>query len=397
MKRTRKGQSEVIGGLIVLTVLFMFAIPVIMNAYYSIIQTGQEVKASLTTGKKELNEKLSIAPVNPYNALARKHGWIPGVWINNTGTVSVRLDKLYLVDIKNNKIYKVYDLTYARPWDNIAKSGTPDIAKMILDVNAAGEGINPPGPGQPITLQPGENLLIVFDSSLLSVAKHLIVLVESYSGIIYPIVNNPTLAQTLYPSYPPNGAGTTSETIIKGSEELEEKGTYLTFSKKSKDTRSCPIPNITSEENTVNVEEDDIDGNGINETVFSEVDTNNAYIYMLKQDITGASFVKVTSKITVYRGKTQGNSGGTSQSDSGWAYIVLWKYDDTSQQWIVNQCQLYVLQGKPSVASYQITGVLLLDETQIYRVGIAIIPHDNSIDEIGIEYLIAEQGIYLQS
>ncbi|MCE4622642.1 MAG: hypothetical protein F7B19_04945 [Desulfurococcales archaeon] len=230
-KRTRRGQSEVIGGLIVLTLLFMFAIPVVMNTYYSMIKTGEEVKTSLHQEKTSFNEKLSVGPVNPNSELAQRAGWIPGVWINNTGTVSVTLDKLYLVDVYNDTIYKVYDLKYARPLN------TPDISKMLIDVKATGVASPPPPTGQAITLQPGETLLIVFNTTFLNIAPNVIVLVESTNGILHPVAGA-TGTQTLYPGRPSTGGvqglwrgifAPQSGFSLRGYNELSKYGTYYAW------------------------------------------------------------------------------------------------------------------------------------------------------------------------
>jgi len=190
----RRAQSEVLGGLIILTLIFMFAIPALITLYYANVQASQAAARTIAEAQANLNEKLAIGPVDPNNPIAQRADWIPGVWINNTGTVAVTLDKLYLVDETNKTIFMVYDLRYTRPVN------TTYIREMLLNPQ---EGYSDPLPptGEPITLQPGDKLLIVFNKTLLPIAPNLIVLVESASGILHPIAGGGGVP-TLYPGRP---------------------------------------------------------------------------------------------------------------------------------------------------------------------------------------------------
>ncbi|MCE4621679.1 MAG: hypothetical protein F7B95_04505, partial [Desulfurococcales archaeon] len=104
--RHRRGQAEVIGGLIVLTIIFMLALPIILNSFQSMQWTASQAKTELERQRLAYNEKIAVGGVNPNSELAVRAGWIPGVWINNTGTVEVTLKYLYLIDLYNNTIYK---------------------------------------------------------------------------------------------------------------------------------------------------------------------------------------------------------------------------------------------------------------------------------------------------
>ncbi len=198
-KTQRRGQSEIIGGLIVLTLLFAFAVPLMINTYYSTIKTNSQAQQAFQQLKTQYNEKILIQTLDPNNEAYIRAGWIPGVYINNTGTTQVTLTKLYLVNTYDNQIYTILDLRYARP-DPI----TPLIKKMLINVTLPGTGQPPPPIGTPITLMPGESLLIVFNESILPVAPHLIVLVESARGVIHPIIGQGG-AQPLYPGRPGEG------------------------------------------------------------------------------------------------------------------------------------------------------------------------------------------------
>ncbi len=224
-RRPRRGQSEVVGGLIVLTLIFMFAVPLLLNLYYAGVQAGQRAQASLVEARESLNERLALGPVDPNSEAAQRAGWIPGIWINNTGTVAVTLDKLYLIDVDNNTIFRVYDLRYARPVN------TTDIKEMLMNVEE-GAGQPVPPPGEPIVLQPGDTLLIVFNESLLPQAPRLVALVESASGILHPIAAG-AAPQTLYPGRPGEAAAKAawrgifqpqSGFSLRGADELLKNG-----------------------------------------------------------------------------------------------------------------------------------------------------------------------------
>ncbi len=196
--RPRKGQSEVVGGLIVLTLIFLFAVPVILNVYYANIKAGQEARLSVSQAVSKLNEKISVGPMNPNSPAAVQAGWQVAVWINNTGTTSVTLDKLYLVDISNNSIFAVFDLRYARPVNNTY------IKHMFIDFEQ-GVRQGPPPAGEPIVLAPGQTLLIVFNESILPEAPNLVALVESDSGLLHPLVGGGA-PKPIYPGRPSKAA-----------------------------------------------------------------------------------------------------------------------------------------------------------------------------------------------
>ena len=224
--RYRRGQAEVIGGLIVLTIIFMLALPIILSSFQSMQWTASRAKTELERQKLAYNEKIAVGAVSPNNELAVRAGWIPGIWINNTGTVEVTLKYLYLIDIYNNTIYKVFDLRYARP------EVTPLIKKMMknVDIDIVGEPIPY---NQSIKLAPGENLLIVFNESLLPMAPYLIAKVSTESGILHPLAGGAEGSQVLYPSGGAKGVGISSWRGIfmplsgfglRGYDELSKSG-----------------------------------------------------------------------------------------------------------------------------------------------------------------------------
>jgi len=228
--RARRGQSEVLGGLIILTLIFMFAVPLLITLYYANVQAGQAAARTIAEAQANLNERLSVGPVDPNSPIAQRADWIPGVWINNTGTVAVTLDKLYLVDEANKTIFIVYDFRYTRPVN------TTYVREMLLNPQEGSSEPLPPA-GEPITLQPGDKLLIVFNKTLLPIAPNLIVLVESASGVLHPLAGGGGVP-TLYPGRPQllpvNGTwrgvfAPQSGFSLRGYDDLAKRGTMYAW------------------------------------------------------------------------------------------------------------------------------------------------------------------------
>ena len=161
----------------------MFAVPIILNSYYNAERSLTAQRLQLEQRMFRYDEKLSIGPVNPYSRIYQQLGWIPGAFINNTGTVPVKLDKLYLIDIASHSVYAIVDLSHGLP------NTTTIIAEMYLNPNLQQGYIGTPVPrGQPIVLQPGDVLVVVFNkTNIMPVAANLVVRVESSDGILHPI------------------------------------------------------------------------------------------------------------------------------------------------------------------------------------------------------------------
>lgn len=231
----RKGQSEIIGGLIVLTLLFAFAVPLILNSYYSNIQTGARVQENLAATQTSYNEKLTVVPVNP-NSIIGKIAY-PGVFINNTGTIPVTVSKVILIDTVNNSVFAILDMRYAR-------NGTDPLVYGVL-VNVTGPlltGAYQPPYGEPIILQPGESMLLMFNKSLASIASNILVLVETGRGLLQPngvgagggagytLAGTQSSQQTTLKGSAWRGIyAPTSGFILRGAQELEKQGNYYTW------------------------------------------------------------------------------------------------------------------------------------------------------------------------
>ncbi|WP_148706373.1 hypothetical protein [Aeropyrum camini] len=176
-RRARRGQAEVIGGLIIITILLVFLLPLALQTVSDVVRIGSEAKQAETRVDIRLKEELTIR-----GTTQEEMGdlW-PSVWIENTGTVPVTLRYLYLIDKTTGEPVAVLDMSNARSGSNSL------IAKVILNPDENLTGIEPP-PGEYITLSPGDRLLIVFNSAhpLMEDPTKLRVRVLSAEGVLHP-------------------------------------------------------------------------------------------------------------------------------------------------------------------------------------------------------------------
>jgi hypothetical protein len=180
--RVRRGQAEVIGGLIVLTIIFLLVVPLLLSAYRQAVETTNVANTGLAEASLIANERLEIEPLDPNNEVYLRLGWIPGIYVINRGTVEVELMKMYLINIVTNNVDYVLDLTTLRP-----EVLTPDHVVRYIALNATPE--NPlgdplPPAGEPIELNPGDRLLVVFN---LVNPEDYVVSIESARGVLHPV------------------------------------------------------------------------------------------------------------------------------------------------------------------------------------------------------------------
>ncbi len=182
MMRVRRGQAEVIGGLIILTILVALVLPIVIKSYNDVARITEENKNLQTRADIKLKEKLSIAGVRPEDV--GPDLW-PGLWINNTGTVQVTLRTLYLMDMDTGQIVAALDMANARP----ATSNLIDDMYLNPDQYFSNSTKPIPPPGEPITLEPGDKLYIVFNDAHPAMTNpyKLYVRVLSSEGVLHPI------------------------------------------------------------------------------------------------------------------------------------------------------------------------------------------------------------------
>ncbi len=178
----RRGQAEVIGGLFVLTLIFLVALPIIMNYYNQTLTAVENVARSSIVANVARNERIVIQPLDPNNEDYLALGWIPGVFIVNAGTVEVELVKAYIINKATNKIDYVIDLTTLRPADLTPTHIVKAIALNPSLANPNGEPLPPEG--EPITLGPGDQLLLAFNIVNPDVY---VIAVQSALGVLHPV------------------------------------------------------------------------------------------------------------------------------------------------------------------------------------------------------------------
>lgn len=188
--RLRRGEAEVVGGLIVLTLIFLIAVPLILN----LVQNAAEATRYASVKKLEaisvLNEKVTILGVPEGSSL------FPAVWVNNTGTIAVYLDKVYLFDRHSNKLIAMLDLRTMRP----GATGN----SIVVDLIPVNYNSYMPPKGEPLPLPPGSALLLKFNGThpvIQGNEENIIVRVESVPGVIHPVEGG-GLPPTLKPSLP---------------------------------------------------------------------------------------------------------------------------------------------------------------------------------------------------
>ncbi len=181
MAKMRRGQAEIIGGIIILTILIALIMPVVLNSFTDITRISEDARRSETRIDIKLKERLSIAGVSQEQV--GPDLW-PAIWVNNTGTVQVSIEYLYLIDTQTGAINAVIDLTKARPWNS------PIIKQMMLNPDPALLVSEPIPNNTAIQLKPGDRLFIAFNSThpALSNPETLVIRILSATGVLHPMV-----------------------------------------------------------------------------------------------------------------------------------------------------------------------------------------------------------------
>ncbi len=210
----RRGQGEIIGGLIVVTVLLAILAPMLLGLILGYSNTVSKAQSASLVNDLAANERVAVRGIPEGSQLAAS-GWFPGVEIVNTGTIAVDLVTMYLIDATTGEIFAAVDLTKAR-------GGTGIIEAMYYS------GGELPPAGEPIRLNPGETLRVKFNTTIVSVevARNLFVKVESARGVLHP--KGGSVEETVVPEVPAGlAAGTGSGS---GSAEVaNEFDNYLDF------------------------------------------------------------------------------------------------------------------------------------------------------------------------
>ena len=198
LPRARRGQAEIIGGMIILTILIALIIPVVINSFTDINRLTEDTRAAEARIDLKLKERLNIAGVSQDRV--GPDLW-PSIWINNTGIVQVSLEYMYLIDMQTGVTKAVIDLTKARPWNS------PIIKEMLLNPDPSFITSDPIPNNTAIQLKPGDKLFIVFNSThpALLNPESLIVRVLSSEGVLHPVMGGGEGNGALVPKEGGNG------------------------------------------------------------------------------------------------------------------------------------------------------------------------------------------------
>ena len=151
--RLGSGQSELIAGVLILSVLFTAVIPLMLH-----IQMSSVNKQSMVVNKAKFiqlrsEETLSLGGV-AQTSQNLGSGLFPGIWINNTGTIPVTLHTLMLINRETGNPDYIIDLSeVGEPWS------TQSVIQWAI-INLGSTNQEPLVKGTYPTLKPGDSLLI---------------------------------------------------------------------------------------------------------------------------------------------------------------------------------------------------------------------------------------------
>ena len=165
----RRGQAELIGGLIVLTLILIILVPLLLQVLLDYRRIAEEQERSSLAHLERLAEKILVSWLSPLD------NRYPAFWVNNTGTVRVTLKTLYIVDVAANRLLYIVNLTEYQPGE-----GKPirDVIKYPQELRLS---------RTPLTLNPGEAALVAVDPSVLAGYKRIAVSLLSERGVIHPV------------------------------------------------------------------------------------------------------------------------------------------------------------------------------------------------------------------
>lgn len=178
----RRGQAEIIGGLFVLTLIFLLALPILLNMYNQTLTAVESVARINIIDNIMRNERVVVEPLDLNNPDYLALGWVPGVFLVNSGPVEVDLVRAYIINTSNNEIDYIIDLTTLRP--ETLKPGHIVKAAALNPTIENPDGEPLPPAGEPIRLSPGDRLLLAFN---LANPEVYMIVVQSATGVLHPI------------------------------------------------------------------------------------------------------------------------------------------------------------------------------------------------------------------
>jgi len=164
----RRGQAELIGGLVVLTLILVFLIPFLLQILADYSRTVEEQARVSIAQAERLAEKVLVSWLSPLDSR------YPAFWVNNTGTVRVTLKAVYIVDIASNKLLYAINLSDYQP-----APGKP-ISRILKYPQGVALSRTT------IILNPGESVLVSIDPSVLTNYRRVAVALLSDRGVLHP-------------------------------------------------------------------------------------------------------------------------------------------------------------------------------------------------------------------
>jgi len=165
----RRGQAELIGGLIVLTVVLVILVPFLLQVLLDYRRVAEEQERSSLAHLERLAEKILVSWLSPLDSR------YPAFWVNNTGTVRVTLKTVYIVDLTANRLLYIVNLTDYQPGEGKPIRGITKYPQVVRVSRA------------PITLNPGEAALVEVDPSIIAKHRRIAVSLLSDRGVIHPV------------------------------------------------------------------------------------------------------------------------------------------------------------------------------------------------------------------
>ena len=151
-KSFRKAQAELIAGLIILSVIFAVAIPLMIRIQTSTYNRQAQVANKAEFLEKRTQEALSISGV-PQTDTNLRRGIFPGVWVNNTGAIPVTIHSVILLDKDTGQPAYIIDMAHVE--------NNPIVEWAVINPGPNAQHVVP---GEYPTLSPGDTLLIKFVS-----------------------------------------------------------------------------------------------------------------------------------------------------------------------------------------------------------------------------------------
>lgn len=165
----RRGQAELIGGLIVLTLILLILIPLLLQVLLDYRRLVEEQSRVVMGQSERLAEKILVSWLSPLDPR------YPAFWVNNTGTIRVSIKMIYVVDVVSNRLIYALNLSEYEPG-----MGRP-ITSIV--VYPAGVSLS----RSQLTLNPGESALVTVDPRVIVNYRRIAVALLSDRGVIHPV------------------------------------------------------------------------------------------------------------------------------------------------------------------------------------------------------------------